>query len=309
MASVSVIVPIYKVEKYLNKCVGSIIGQRYRDLEIIFVDDGSSDTSGKMCDEFAVSLEGADIPIYVIHQMNGGLSAARNSGIDWAMACSDSDWICFVDSDDTISEFFAEKMINATVSNDADLAVCDFMEVDKEGNDIHEHDSFPSGLLTDNEELFETMHQNWRTHPAWNKMKRKKLFRELRFDVGKLHEDEFIIHKVFFLSNKVVFLSDLLYFYLIRSSGIIGTQNRQTKIDAFQADINRYWFCKKNDLPYDTWVLGIDYMTKVREFNDKIITEKYREMYFDYEPNRTIKKRLSFHFFALYNWYRKRRLG
>lgn len=309
MASVSVVVPIYKVEKYLNKCVISIMRQRYRDLEIILVDDGSNDTSGKMCDEFASSLEEVDIPIYVIHQMNGGLSSARNSGIEWAMACSDSEWICFVDSDDTISEFFAEKLLNAVESNDADLAVCDFMEVDDEGKNIHEPDQFPSGLLIDNEELFETMHQNWRMHPAWNKLYRKRLFQELRFDVGKLHEDEFIIHKVLFLSDKVVFLSDLLYYYLIRSSGIIGTQNKQTKFDAFQADFDRYWFCKKNELPYDMWVLGIDYMISVREFNDKEITRKYKRIYFDYEPNRTIKKRLSFRFFQIYRWYRKRRLG
>ena len=112
-----------------------------------------------------------------------------------------------------------------------------------------------------------------------------------------------------FLSDKVVFLADLLCYYLIRSSGIIGTQNKQTKVDAFQADFDRYWFCKKNELPYDMWVLGIDYMISVREFNDKEITRKYKRIYFDYEPNRTIKKRLSFRFFQVYSWYRKRRLG
>lgn len=307
MAKVSVIVPVYKVEEYLSKCMDSILCQRFSDIEIILVDDGSPDKCGRMCDDYAADIK--DIPVYVIHQMNGGLSAARNSGIDWAMACSDSEWLCFVDSDDTISELFIEKLHDAAVENDADLAVCDFMEVDTDGNDIHKPNDFPSGMMSGKKEIFETMYRNWRVHPAWNKLYKKRLFQDLRFDNGKLHEDEFIIHKVLFLSDKVVFMPDLMYYYLIRSSGIMGTENRRTKADGIQANIDRYWFCKKNDLPLDMWVLGIDYMTLVRELDDKAITRKYNEIYFDYEPNRTLKKRLSFRFFPLYNWYRKRRIG
>ena len=307
MAKVSVVIPVYKVEAYLSKCMNSILRQRFRDIEIILVDDGSPEKSGKMCDDFAAQIK--DMPVYVIHQINGGLSAARNSGIDWAMACSDSEWLCFVDSDDAISELFIEKLHEAAIANDADLAVCDFMEVDTDGNDIHKPDDFPSGLMSDNNSLFDTMYQIWRVHPAWNKLYKKSLFQNLRFDNGKLHEDEFIIHKVLFLSNKVVFMPDLLYYYLIRQSGIMGTENKRTRADGVQASIDRYWFCKKNDLPLELWVLGIEYMTIVREFNDREITAKYKEMYFDYEPNRTIKKRLSFLFFPIYNRYRKRRLG
>lgn len=307
MAKVSVIIPVYKVEEYLSKCVESVLRQRFRNVEIILVDDGSPENSGKMCDEFAAEIN--DVPVYVIHQMNGGLSAARNSGIDWALSCSGSEWLCFVDSDDTISELFIEKLYDAVVANDADLAVCDFMEVDPDGNDIHKPDDFPSGLMSDNNALFDTIYQTWRVHPAWNKLYKKCLFQDLRFDNGKLHEDEFIIHKVFFLSDKVVFLPDLLYYYLIRQSGIMGTENTRTKADGIQASVSRYWFCKKNGLPPELWVLGIEYMTLVRELDDKEITAKYKEIYFDYEPNRTIKKHLSFLFFPIYNQYRKRRLG
>ncbi len=309
MANVTVIVPVYKVEEYLEKCYNSILSQQYKDIEIVLVDDGSLDSSGAMCDEFAFAAEAEGIPVYVIHQKNRGLSGARNSGIDWAMICSCSEWLCFVDSDDTIANTFVEKLYDAAISNEADLAVCDFMEVDTDVNDIHQPDDFPSGLITDKKALFETMYQTWRVHPAWNKLYAKLLFENLRFDEGKLHEDEFIIHKVLFLCNKVVFLPDLLYYYLIRSSGIMGTENRRTKADAYQADINRYWFCKKKDLPLDMWVLGIDYMTLVKEFGDKEITHKYKEIYFHYEPNRTLKKRLSFLFFPIYNWNRKRRLS
>ena len=307
MAKVSVIIPVFKVEEYLSKCMDSILRQRFRDIEIILVDDGSPENSGKMCDDFAAEIK--DIPVYVIHQMNGGLSAARNSGIDWAMACSDSEWMCFVDSDDTISELYIEKLHEAAVANDADLAVCDFMEVDTDGNDIHKPDNFPSGLMSDKKVIFEMMYENWRIHPAWNKIYKKRLFQNLRFDNGKLHEDEFIIHKVFFLSEKVVFMSNLLYYYLIRSSGIMGTENRQTRADAFYATIERYWFCRKNNLPRDFRSLGIDYMTLVTEFGDKEITKKYKEIFFDYEPNRTLMRHVRFQLFPIYNWYRKRRLG
>ena len=306
MAKVSVIIPVYKVEEYLSKCMDSVLRQKFSDIEVVLVDDGSPDVCGKMCDDFAAQIR--DIPVYVIHQMNGGLSAARNSGIDWVMACSDSEWICFVDSDDTISEAFVEKLLDAGESNNADLAVCDFMEVDTDGNDIHKPNDFPSGLMTDKNAIFEIMYPNWRVHPAWNKLYKKRLFQDLRFDNGKLHEDEFIIHKVLFLSDKVVFMPDLLYYYLIRQSGIMGTENKRTRADGVQASIDRYWFCKENHLPQDMWVLGIDYMTIVRELGDKSITRQYKEIYFDYEPNRTLKKRLSFLFFPIYNKYRKRRL-
>ena len=310
MTSVSIVVPIYKVEEYLSNCLESIMGQKFRDIEIILVDDGSTDASGIMCDEFAASQDTYGIPVYVIHQMNGGLSAARNSGIDWALACSDSEWICFVDSDDTISDLYVERLLDSAESNDADLVVCDFLNVDSDGNDINKPDSFPPlGLISEKVTLFETMHREWRVHPAWNKLYKKRLFQSLRFDVGKIHEDEYIIHKVFYLSGRVFFFPEKLYFYLIRSSGIIHTQNRQTKVDAYQAVIDRYWFCKERYLPIDLKVLGIEYMEHIRAFDDKNITRKYKEIYFDYKPNRTVKKYLSFLFYPIYNWYRKRRLN
>lgn len=309
MANVTVIVPVYKVEEYLEKCYSSLLNQRYGDIEIVLVNDGSPDSCGAICDEFASAAESDGIPVYVIHQTNRGLSGARNSGIDWAMACSDSEWICFVDSDDTVADTFIEKLYDAACANDADLAVCDFMEVDNEGKDIHEAHEFPCGVIPDNKQLFELMYENWRIHPAWNKLYHKHLFTDLRFDEGKLHEDEFIIHKVLYFSRKVVFISDMLYLYLIRSSGIMGTENKRTRADGVLASIERYWFCKENNLPQDMWVLGIDYMTLVRELDDDEITAKYKEIYFDYQPNRTMKKRLSFLFFPIYNMYRKRRLG
>lgn len=307
MAKVSVIIPVYKVEEYLSKCMDSVLRQKFRDIEIVLVDDGSPDVSGKVCDDFAAQIR--DIPVYVIHQMNGGLSAARNSGIDWAMTCSGSEWLCFVDSDDTISDMFIEKLYQAAIENEADLAICDFKRVsDVKNAQINPH-GFVSGVMTKKEELFSNLYQYWGIHPAWNKLYRKTIFTKTRFQLGKLHEDEYIIHEVLYFCRKAVFLPDELYIYLVRQSGIMGTENKKTKKDGYLADITRYWFCKEHHMLIDQNVLGIEYMTKIIEFNDIEINAKYKEIYFDYKPNRTLKKRLSFLFFPIYNKYRKRRLG
>ena len=142
-------------------------------------------------------------------------------------------------------------------------------------------------------------------HTAWNKLYRKRIFNDLRFDEGKLHEDEFIIHKVLFLSNKVVFVPEMLYYYLIRSSGIMGTENRRVRADFYMAEITRYWYCKEHGLPFDSWVLGVGYMTIIRDFNYDIVTKKHKEMYFDYAPNRLLRRRIAYFLFPVYKRYRK----
>ena len=308
MPKVTVIVPVYKVEKYLEKCFGSLQNQKFRDFEIVLVDDGSPDSSGIMCDKLVSHSEAQGIPLYVIHQTNRGLSGARNSGIDWAMLCSGSEWICFVDSDDTIFDMFIERLYDAAVTNEADLAVCDFMEVNTDENDIHKPHDFPSEVFTEKNALFKTMHSNWRTHPAWNKLYRKRIFEDLRFDEGKLHEDEFIIHKVLYLSDKVIFVPEMHYCYLIRSSGIMGTENRRVRADFYMAEISRYWFCKEHGLPLDPWVLGVGNMTIIRDFNYDVVTKKHKEMYFDYAPNQLFRKKMAYLLFPIYKQYRKWRL-
>lgn len=309
MPKVTVIVPVYKVEEYLEKCFDSLINQRFRHFEIVLVDDGSPDYSGKMCDELVFRSEEQGIPIYVIHQTNRGLSGARNSGIDWAMMCSGSEWLCFVDSDDTVSDMFIEKLYNAAVENEADLAVCDFVRVSKDENAKINPHGYYFGVVSEKERLFDIIFHYWGIHPSWNKLYCKGLFYKVRFPQGKLHEDEFIIHEVFYLCQKAVFIPDELYIYLVRDSGIMGSESRQTKKDGYFADILRYWFCKEHKMPIDPRVIGVEYMTEIQEFNDKDILKRYKEVFYDYKPNRTIKKRIAFRFFPIYNRYRKRRLS
>ena len=121
--TISVIVPVYNVEKYLNRCIDSILAQTFTDFELILVDDGSPDNCGKICDEYAAK----DSRIHVIHKANGGLSDARNAGIDWAFANSNSEWVTFMDSDDWIPDNYLFELYHACVQNLSQVAICDYV--------------------------------------------------------------------------------------------------------------------------------------------------------------------------------------
>ena len=127
MAEISVIVPVYKVEPYLRRCVDSILAQTFSDIEVILVDDGSPDGCPAICDEYAR----LDKRVKVIHQKNGGLSAARNAGLDWVFANSDSQWISFVDSDDWVHPQFLEYLYRAIVDYNVKISVCSAKKADK----------------------------------------------------------------------------------------------------------------------------------------------------------------------------------
>ena len=122
MPVISVIVPVYNVEKYLHRCVDSILAQTFTDFELILVDDGSPDNCGKICDEYAEK----DSRIHVIHKVNGGLSDARNAGIDWAFANSNSEWVTFIDSDDWVDKYYLEYLYNSILTHKTKLAVCNY---------------------------------------------------------------------------------------------------------------------------------------------------------------------------------------
>ena len=122
MPEISVIVPVYKVEKYIHRCIDSILNQTFRDFELIMVDDGSPDNCGAICDEYAAK----DNRVVVIHQENGGLSAARNAGIDWAFTNSNSEWLNFIDSDDWVHPEYLQKLYDAAKCNNVSVSVCGF---------------------------------------------------------------------------------------------------------------------------------------------------------------------------------------
>lgn len=218
---ISVIVPVYKTEKYLRKCVDSILNQTYKKLEIILVNDGSPDNSGKICDEYAKK----DRRIIVIHQKNSGISTVMNKGLDIAKGS----YIATVDSDDNIHEQMLEILYNNLKNFEADISVCSYSLI-YEGN--VNKDSQQQGLSLREEsikvftskealgKLYGGMHSI--DSFAWNKLYKKELFDNIRFLEGKMYEDMFIIHRLLDSASKVV-VSDLpLYYYLQRSDSITG---------------------------------------------------------------------------------------
>lgn len=244
---VSVIVPIYNVEKYIDKCVHSIVTQSYRDLEIILVDDGSTDSSGILCDQFASQ----DSRIKVIHQNNRGLSGARNVGIEIAQGR----YIGFVDSDDYIDSKMYEALVSVIEKENAELAICDVHCVNEDGTSNNSLNSNPLvNRVIHNDEIYELLngfkYPTWKYVTAWNRLYKKELFESLRFEEGRLHEDEFIVHHIFSQCNKIVICENAYYYYVHRENSITnkiinsGFQKKQT--DIIYALLGRYEFLRKN---------------------------------------------------------------
>ena len=238
MSIVSVVVPIYNVEQYLYRCVDSILNQTFTDFEMILVDDGSPDNCGRICDEYA----NKDKRIHVIHQENGGLSAARNAGIDYVFANSTSEWITFVDSDDWIHPQMLETLYYANIQNNTNVSICGFEKV---YTDFIEIENKNIDITLFNSEDFYTKH-NINATVAWGKLYKKDCFKELRYPVGKLHEDEFVTYKVLFSYNYISIIKEPLYFYFYNANSIINTwsKNRLSVFDALEEQIE---FFKKNN--------------------------------------------------------------
>lgn len=210
---ISIIIPIYKVEKYLSKCVDSVLNQTYNNLEIILVDDGSPD----MCGAIADSYREKDERVCVIHKENGGLSDARNAGIDVATG----KYIVFVDSDDMISETFVEKMHRYIVESHAQISVCKrhvFYEDGKIGKaenntvEIKVKDSVEAAKII--------LYQDGYDVSAWGKMYLKETFDGVYFPKGYNFEDIPTTYKAFMRAERVVFSNETLYEYLIRENSI-----------------------------------------------------------------------------------------
>ncbi len=216
---ISVIVPVYNVERYLRKCVNSIVTQTYRNLEIILVDDGSTDRSGEICDE----LTRTDDRIRVIHKENGGLSSARNAGLD----VISGEFISFIDSDDFISESYIKCLYKRISEDGSDMVISGYTTCDEEGNSIG---VFSSGCNTtiDRKEYWDWVILGNRETvlygavEAWSKLYKAYIFCELRFPIT-IHEDEAIIYDVINRCNRISVMTSTGYYYVQRSGSIMST--------------------------------------------------------------------------------------
>ena len=236
MPTISVIVPVYKVEKYIHRCVDSILGQTFTDFELILVDDGSPDGSPVICDEYAAK----DSRVVVIHQENGGLSAARNAGSDWAFANSDSQWLTFIDSDDWVHPEYLELLLKAAEDSDLPISVCGFARTDGEMTHIEPEELAP--VYLDTEDFY--INNNVNATIAWGKLYKKELFKSIRYPVGMLHEDEFVTYKILFRYESVVVIPGALYAYFQHANSIMGSTWTPRRLDVLKAHIQQIQYFK-----------------------------------------------------------------
>lgn len=237
---VSIIVPIYKVEPYLRRCLDSIVNQTYTNLEIILVDDGSPDACPQICDEYAAR----DKRIVVIHKENGGLSDARNAGLD---ICK-GEYISFVDSDDWIDKHFVELLVGCIQNKNADIAIGKYKKVyNYYENNKFENKYTPQIEILSNiasvEKLFGKDEVTFVI--AWGKIYRKTLFNGIRFPVGKLYEDEYITYQLLYKSSRTVYLKKILYFYFQRAQSIMSLAEKNS-LRLLNVRMERFLFFKKH---------------------------------------------------------------
>ena len=280
---ISIIVPVYKVEKYLDKCVDSIVHQTYTNLEIILVDDGSPDNCPAMCDKWAEK----DSRIRVIHKKNGGLSSARNAGLDIASG----EFFGFVDSDDYILPEMYATLLTLITENDAGLSICCFEEVDERGEILPDHldttGTFIDEVLTGEEVLRKCLTVNWRYVVAWNKLYRASVFRGVRFPEGRFHEDGFTAHHFFCMAGNVAISGKKMYIYVRNYDSLTGGSKPKISLkelnDAADAFADRYNFLREkgmNDLAnltlkkYLAYIRAMlkleNYLADIRGFNRRI---------------------------------------
>lgn len=221
---ISVIVPVYNVEEYLERCVNSLLGQSYKDIEILLIDDGSTDKSSEICDAYRQQ----DSRVRVFHKKNGGQSEARNLGLEKAKG----KFLSFVDSDDYVSPDYLSSLYTMMVQKNADISICSYQKT--KSDTIERYDSiteFDTLLLHSEETLENMLYRKGIDSYCCGKLYRKNLFDEIRFPVGELFEDVKIMYKIYDRANLIAFNSAKLYFYYQRLGSTIHSDFSLRKMD------------------------------------------------------------------------------
>lgn len=234
---ISIIIPIYKVEQYLDRCVQSIVDQTYENLEIILVDDGSPDNCPAICNTWAAK----DSRIQVVHKANGGLSDARNSGL----AIATGEYISFIDSDDWVEPCFIQTLYEAMTQIGADIAECATAYVDESGEVLRQRNAAPTAQIDRMEALRRLVLEDGIYQTVWNKLYRRELITDIPFAVGKLNEDEFWTYQVLDRIEKLALVPEPLYHYLQRGGSIIGTGYNIRRLDGLEARFQRMEYLQK----------------------------------------------------------------
>lgn len=254
---ISIIVPVYKVEEYLDKCVESIVNQTYKNLEIILVDDGSPDSCGSMCDNWGKK----DNRISVLHKKNGGLSDARNAGINVAKG----KYIGFVDSDDYIEPRMFELLVNTIEKSSADISTC-FVVTERKENPQKALIYEKIKVLQREEAIIDLFTKNgYVRHAAWNKLYKKEIFDDIKFPVGRLFEDAAVMYKVFDSIKNIAVIKAELYHYVQRAGSICNNYYKKEAVlhrmeNAMEAF---FYFEGRVDLQNAAYVWNATYITEL----------------------------------------------
>ncbi len=242
---ISVIVPVYDVESYLDKCVQSILSQTWENFELILIDDGSPDRCGEMCDDYAK----LDSRVVVIHQENAGLSAARNAGLDIMRG----HFVTFIDSDDWVDSRYLEVLIQACIEEDSDLSMCEHLRV-MQGESAEPFVPGETEVVTGYTSVVRLVSRIDGGMPefSWGKVYRRELFSEIRFPAGRLHEDLWTTYRILLSANHMAVSNAILYYYLQRPDSIMGTGfSLASRFDLMEGTLERRNALESRGINYD----------------------------------------------------------
>lgn len=220
---ISVIIPVYNMEKYLCRCMESVLKQTYSNLEIFLIDDGSKDQSAKMCDDYALK----DERIKVIHQENGGLSNARNTGLKLATG----EYITFLDSDDYVNEKYIEYLYQLLEQYNGDISICGMKRFEEECCEEDTENDDLKKVYGNIEALEILCYQKGIANSAWGKMYKRSLFEDIRYPEGMLYEDLAVIYKLLYKAEKVVQGNKKYYYYMQRRDSIMHQNFSKRSMD------------------------------------------------------------------------------
>ncbi len=248
-AKISVIVPVYNVASYIRECLQSIAQQTFREYEVWMIDDGSTDESGRIAQEYADTYE----HFYLLHKENGGLSSARNAGLKYAKG----EYVCFVDSDDYITHDYLEKLYTTAHDTDADMVIADYREVDELGHALMKKlGQPPKAGSMDKEKLLMSLTSVGECHyattvvVAWNKLVRTNLMQRHLYPEGVLHEDEFVIMPLLMECSHVEWIDDVVYAYRQRNGSIMQDETAAMRhLQVLSAYRERIDLCRKLQMP------------------------------------------------------------
>jgi len=296
MDLITVVVPVYNVEKYLSVCVESILSQTYQRLQIILIDDGSTDHCPAICDEYASRDERID----VVHKRNGGLSDARNVGIERAKG----KYITFVDSDDAIEFDMIEYLYGLLFENRADISVCQKLDIDESGRNLNMRgNSIDAAYVLHSNEIcmHDFLSKRNISVTAWGKLYRMDLFHNIQYPLGKYHEDSFTTYKLIGLSDTIVVGNKQKYLYRHREGSIMLQSFSVRHLDAIDANIEKMNYISRF-YPAEIYIACADViysvnrcvyrMGKVGCFENSYIN-RFKSLYVEYLPCFLIDRRFS----------------